>query len=569
MGIIFDFIYGMKGIKSFCLLVMLISSSTLIFAQNTEIKKSTKTQTIEGVKYYLHSVEKGQTIYSICSVYGLTKNDLILENPELISGIKEGQELKIPSRDKSNLQTTDPEREQKINSVGSYIEHKVEPKQTLYAISKLYNISMDEVVRFNPELEAGLKTGQIIKIPRKITVPTYQKPEKKEHAVINDDNLQNKSLEPNSISTYTNSDTTKADKSRIIKVAVLLPFYLNMQNYESDSLGSVNHDIYFKSLLGIDFYQGLMMAIDSCVVMGYNIEVYAYDVSGDSLDFVQVLAKPELTTMDLLIGPLYNDRLQQATLFSKKNKIPLISPFSQINKVLLGNIYASKIVASQHTQMEAICNYVKQSKPNERIYLVTDENSKEASLINLVKKNFIGFKDSLRIISIKKGFNEIEKLLNDGKQKVFITPINDQPKITELVTKLYLSKDSNITLIGTDSWFNFSNVETQRLAKTNTILPNYYFVDYNSESFVQLAKEYQSIFGVEPNRYAIQGFDIGMYYLPLALKGKEALLNLNKYTSIGIQNEFNFYKTADESGFENRHVFLLSLKNIAPQKVNE
>jgi LysM repeat protein len=557
----------MKEIKWLSVWLMLILSTFMAIAQNSEIKKSTKTQTIEGVKYYLHSVEKGQTIYSICNVYGLTKNDLILENPELISGIKEGQELKIPARDKSVVQSNNLELDQKTIPVGSYTEHKAEPKQTLYAISKLYNISMDEIVRFNPELETGLKTGQIIKIPKKITVPTYQKPEKKDSFVINEDNQQKKLEKPSSLSTFTNSDTSKNDKSRLIKLAVLLPFYLNMQNYESDSVGSVNHDIYFKSLLGIDFYQGLMLAIDSCVSMGYNFEVHTYDVSGDSLDLVQVLAKPEVAGVDLLIGPLYNERLQQATLFSKKYKIPLVSPFSQINKVLLGNVYASKIVASQHTQMEAICNFVKQNKSGEKIYLITDENSKETSLVNIIKKNFIGYKDSLKMISVKKGFAEIENLLNDGKQKIFITPINDQPKITELVTKLYLSKDSNITLIGTDSWFNFSNVETKRLAKTNTILPNYYFVDYKSDSFIQMAKAYQALFGVEPNRYAIQGFDLGMYYFPLALKGKEALLNLNKFPAIGIQNEFNFYKTADESGFENRHVYLVSLKNIAPQIV--
>lgn len=555
--------------------VFLLFASICTKAQTPDVKKSSKTQTIDGKKYYIHTVEKSQTIYSISNVYGITKNDLIMENPELISGIKEGQDLKIPYQEKSKAINTNSGIEQQLTTPGAFTEHKVEPKQTLYAISKLYNVSIDEIVKANPEVENGLKTGQTLKIPRKITVPTYQKPEKKSEEAKSEikaeikpeikQNFEHAAQQLNQVPTIT--DTLRPDHSRTIKVAVLLPFYLSMQKYDSDSTSS-GSDIYFKSLLAIEFYQGLKMAIDSMSSKGFSFDVYTYDVGTDSLELATILAKPEMTKMDLMIGPLYNERLQQATLFSKKNSIPLVSPFSQINKVLLGNAYASKVVASQHTQMEVVCNYVKQNKSNEKIYLITDENTKESSLVNIIKKNFVGYKDSLKVISIKKGFGDIEKILNDGKAKVLITPVNDQPKITELVTKLYLSKDSSITLIGTDAWFNFSNVETERLAKTNTILPNYYLSDFSNINLINMAKIYFGKYGVEPGKYAIQGFDVGMYYLNIAAKGKAAFLNLQNYPAQGLQNNFNFYKTADESGFENKHVFLLSLKDIAPQKIN-
>jgi len=46
-----------------------------------------------------------------------------------------------------------------------YILHKVEPKETLYGLSKRYDISVEEIKEANPEVEQGLKIAQVIRIP--------------------------------------------------------------------------------------------------------------------------------------------------------------------------------------------------------------------------------------------------------------------------------------------------------------------------------------------------------------------------------------------------------------------
>src|SRR4249919_1108009 len=52
---------------------------------------------------------------------------------------------------------------QVVNGKRFYI-HKIEKKQSLYSISKLYNVSLDSIYKFNPELKAGAKADQEIKI---------------------------------------------------------------------------------------------------------------------------------------------------------------------------------------------------------------------------------------------------------------------------------------------------------------------------------------------------------------------------------------------------------------------
>lgn len=84
------------------------------------------------------------------------------------------------------------------DSVGSevingktFVLYRVEPKETLYAISNKYNVSVDELVKFNPETEAGLQVGAILRIP----YDSKASGEKKYHIVTTSETLYSISRE--------------------------------------------------------------------------------------------------------------------------------------------------------------------------------------------------------------------------------------------------------------------------------------------------------------------------------------------------------------------------------------
>ncbi|WP_347159350.1 septal ring lytic transglycosylase RlpA family protein [Pontibacter chitinilyticus] len=52
-----------------------------------------------------------------------------------------------------------------------FVQHKVEPKETLYALSRKYNVAVSQIEEANPSMDAGIKIGQIVLIPRKYTAP--------------------------------------------------------------------------------------------------------------------------------------------------------------------------------------------------------------------------------------------------------------------------------------------------------------------------------------------------------------------------------------------------------------
>ncbi|WP_395051763.1 LysM peptidoglycan-binding domain-containing protein [Flavobacterium sp.] len=130
-----------------CVFLFLFFSSMSIFSQE---------------KYTRHTVSKGETISEISEQYNVTPKAIYELNPKAKKGIKFHSVLLIPTKAKKHPASTP---EIAINSLEK--THEVLPKETVYGIAKQHNISVEDLYKFNPELEKeGLKKGQIIKIPQ-------------------------------------------------------------------------------------------------------------------------------------------------------------------------------------------------------------------------------------------------------------------------------------------------------------------------------------------------------------------------------------------------------------------
>jgi LysM repeat protein len=127
-----------------------------------------------------HKVIAGETLYSISRKYGISVEDITRENEKTLkNGLQTGQVLKVKSskavineeQAKEVLKPTNTDTNLAENSSSnetSIIKHHVEPKETLYSISKKYNVSVEEIKQQNEAILAkGLQTGQEIVIKLK------------------------------------------------------------------------------------------------------------------------------------------------------------------------------------------------------------------------------------------------------------------------------------------------------------------------------------------------------------------------------------------------------------------
>ncbi len=170
-------------------LILLICSNTVLLSQEQDIMKSNVIKSINGKSYYMHKVQKNQTLYSISKIYLIPVKDIIFENPDSKKGIRIGQILRIPGANSNtqistskksanifNTKSTKPKVKINIPKPGKtpnipkhtnqkYFNHIVKKNETLYSISKKYEVSINALKKANPTISTTIIIGQVIKIP--------------------------------------------------------------------------------------------------------------------------------------------------------------------------------------------------------------------------------------------------------------------------------------------------------------------------------------------------------------------------------------------------------------------
>lgn len=127
--------------KLYLLLIIGLTCTLGAFAQN----------------YIKHTIDKDDSIKSITSFYHITEEELFELNPGARSELKPGSELLIPVKGPAVVKTAE---------TLTFKKHKVRRKETLYSISKQYNITIEEIKRYNQALYTReLKKGEKIRIP--------------------------------------------------------------------------------------------------------------------------------------------------------------------------------------------------------------------------------------------------------------------------------------------------------------------------------------------------------------------------------------------------------------------
>lgn len=127
-------------------------------------------KTIGGTQYYCYIVKKKETLYGISTQLNVSQADILKYNPSVKQGLKEKQTLLLPVTLFSKSEKTGNTTTRTI----SKITHTVVKGETLYGLSKMYNISVEQLVAANPETNNGLKTGQLVVIPQPESIKIIQ-----------------------------------------------------------------------------------------------------------------------------------------------------------------------------------------------------------------------------------------------------------------------------------------------------------------------------------------------------------------------------------------------------------
>ena len=115
-------------------------------------------ETINGKTFVIHKVGEKETLYGISRRYGVTVTQILEFNKTADAGLEIGQILKVPyiPRPKTPKGAT---------------VHKVAEKETLFSISRQYNVTIDEIKQWNSLPDNSLSVGQELVIKATNTIP--------------------------------------------------------------------------------------------------------------------------------------------------------------------------------------------------------------------------------------------------------------------------------------------------------------------------------------------------------------------------------------------------------------
>lgn len=117
---------------------------------------SVGSEVINGKVYVLHKVEEGETVYSISKKYRARMREIVAASPEVKKGLKIGMIIKVPYNGIREKKEVDDDANSKY--------HIVKAGETLYGISRMYNVSVDELMQWNALESTALAIGQQLEV---------------------------------------------------------------------------------------------------------------------------------------------------------------------------------------------------------------------------------------------------------------------------------------------------------------------------------------------------------------------------------------------------------------------
>ena len=588
----------MNKISIYALTFFLSLSSVTVYSQKNN--KQVIFTNEQGSDIFYHTIERGQTVYAIATMYGVSVEDIYRLNPESKEGIKAGSTLRIPQKDsaiapsgkadnytyhtiqpketlyslsiKYSVPATDiiaanpglststftigkniripptrletlPTTEKK--TVQKEMEYTIQKKETMYRICRKFDISSVELLRLNPELKNGVKAGMVIKIPvasEEVITQNIRQPEEREvNALLS-----------------TPKDIKKVNR---IQVALLLPFMTNETTQSSATSRFV------------EYYEGLLLAVDSLRNMGTSIELSVYDTGNGTKKVKEILKEDALSNANLIIGAVQNDQIGLIADFAQKHNIKYVIPFTSKNDDVLSNANVYQ-VNTPHSYLyskaaQAGCDLFS----DYNIILVNIKDKEE-------KPEFIkAFKTEMqqRDIPFKevtyKGdtfATDIEAAMVRDKRNVVLPTSASLDAVNKIKAPLRMLSELKeeekepymVNLFGYPEWQTYTKDHLESFFELDTYFYSSFYTNNLLPAAINFTQAYRKWYSKEMEerypKYGMLGFDTGYFFLKgLSKYGSELEKNLPQMDLTPIQTGFKFQRVNNWGGFVNKKVFFV------------
>ncbi|CAN5340869.1 LysM peptidoglycan-binding domain-containing protein [soil metagenome] len=486
-----------------------------------------------------HIIIPKETKFGIARKYGMTVKELEDLNPK-VDVLQPGVMIRV---------NTDVLDEPVIIMDDAYQFYEVQPQETIFNLTQRFKIDQDSLIALNPALKDGLKWGMVLKVPtrdsrgRELEDIVFEKPATVGGAV---------------------------DLSRDIKdfstknLVLMLPF--NATKVRTDSISNSRQVLQNDRVMrvSLDFYSGVMMALDAAKQMGISTNLKVYDTQEVQGTVSNIIQANNFSNVHAVIGPLFQATSEEAASRLLSLGVPVISPIT--NRELRGitNLYQAR--PSDDMLTDAMIDYIKENSQGKNIIVIADQKR------SAVRSKIMSAIPNARLIN--PGYDNVSagaispSLMSDRENWVILES-ESVAFLGSATSSLHrLARSNRIKLFTTNKNLSYDNevIVNEHLGRLNFTYPSEYkeFDETISDKFID---DYKSKYGVIPNSYAVRGYDLTLdILLRLAsMSTLEKSIQQNVITEY-VENKF-YYRPRLNGGFSNHAVYIMQLNDNLILKV--
>ncbi|GHV58478.1 peptidase M23 [Bacteroidia bacterium] len=469
--------------------------------------------------YFLHTVEQGQTVYSISRMYNVSVDAIYRLNPGSQGCIKTGAQLKIPQES------------------GSYIYHTIQPKETLYSVSRMYQMKGEDIIEANPGLSIEtFSAGHVIRIPtNRVTTPMTGSSEeyiqKTTNALLN--------------------SSTPAEALNSIRMALLLPFAGNARM--------------------IEYYEGFLLALEDIKKQGISVDVQVYDIGQETDRLPSILKKPSMQQLHLIIGGFSDKQIRLIADFSKERVVPYVTFTSRGDEAVSCSTVYQINMPQSYLNAKASAAFCDKYRDATIVFHVPSTPGNKADFIQVVQKELKAKNIAYKVFTNNEiSSSDVLALLDVKKNTVFIPSDDGSEALSKLIIPLRTVLDANpqvlVSLFGYPAWQVSGADYLNDLCRCNATFYSIFYTNTASAKFKSFYNNYIHWFSKELintyPKYGLFGYDTGMFFIQaLNRYGSAFAANVNQFKYSGIQTDFNFERVNNWGGFINTNLYFINFNS--------
>lgn len=301
------------------------------------------------------------------------------------------------------------------------------------------------------------------------------------------------------------------------KIAVFLPLYIE-DVFTNNTFNVVGNYLPKQMLAGLEFYNGIMLGIDSMNKAGItNIEVNIYDSKSNNKPIESIVTKEEFKQTQLIVACFTNKQdIKTLATYANQQKIPIVSATYPNDGGISNNPYFILLNPTLRTHCKGLLQFIQRSYTKANVVYITKQGvvedavrqyfDAEATALNInVKPNFLT--DSFTV-------KQLTNLLDSNKQNVILCGSISETYLLRLINSLEGKKKYKSTIVGLPTTESIKVLDKG----VNKEVAVIYSTAYNFDIYHPLQEKIKTIYQTKYNGKASD----------MVFKGYETILRFGK-----------------------------------------